>query len=453
MSRTRIVGGKITEIVGGEYNIYSTGNIIYNSQKEVTETAKEGIKYGEPESPPLGPKPEIKPKCLVYFRPHDNYDGEFGFDWLRTGDTKKKGDTWFGNIMGKYYESDNVTIFKDTNHWNTNFKKDLRMYDRLLRDYTLFNIPWKQKKGKNAFIYPTPIITLLEGKTATFNLKIEIEELPKKLTLEFKEKEATKHLSLNVQQISGLSKGKHTKSNFLKITCNKAFDTMQTLYVKADGEICGALKIHPNTPKFQKKINVVFVKVKTDINGFEVRGKMTNGGDVFFKKCLNQALVIPNLVIETQDLDCTGNLLWNTFKNKFCTYGQINKNKKGYRVTKDSGLRSYLEQKLKDQFGNKYKGYYTVFFIGEKADWNGFSYFNSTFGVYFDGHNRGTLAHELMHAMTLAHTFDGLSASAKFTYQARTTDNIMDYSHQLTPPIDRKVIYHWQWKVLNSKIL
>ncbi|OXA71694.1 hypothetical protein B0A56_13980, partial [Flavobacterium columnare NBRC 100251 = ATCC 23463] len=113
------------------------------------------------------------------------------------------------------------------------------MYDRLLRDYTLFNIPWKQKIGKNAFIYPTPIITLLEGKTATFNLKIEIEELPKKLTLEFKEKEATKYLSLNVQQISGLNKGKNTKSNFLKITCNKAFDTTQTLYVKADGEICG----------------------------------------------------------------------------------------------------------------------------------------------------------------------------------------------------------------------
>ncbi|OWP83512.1 hypothetical protein BWK59_10175 [Flavobacterium davisii] len=138
---------------------------------------------------------------------------------------------------------------------------------------------------------------------------------------------------------------------------------MQTLYVKADGEICGAIKIHPNTPKFQKKINVVFVNVTTDINGKAVTGSAKAGGATFFKKCLNQALVIPNLVVETQDLDCTGNLLWNTFKNKFCTYGQINKNKKGYRVTKDSGLRSYLEQKLKDQFGNKYKGLlYCVFY-------------------------------------------------------------------------------------------
>lgn len=454
MSRIRIVGGTITKHTVGKHSMYAEENIVFQSAKVVSEKGDEkGVTYGSPEIPPLGTKPEIKPKCLVYFRPHDNYDGEFGFDWLRTGDTKKKGDSWFGNIMGKYYESDNVTVFKDTNHWNTNFKKDLRMYDRLLRGYTLFNIPWKKKIGKNAFIYPTPIITLLEGKTAIFNLKIEIEELPKKLTLEFKEKEATKHLSLNVQQISGVTKGKSTKTNFLKITCNKAFDTIQTLYVKADGEICGALKIHPNTPKFQKKINVVFIKVKTDINGKVVKGLPITGGDAFLKKCLNQALVIPNLVIESTFLDCTGNLLWNTFKNKFCTYGQINKNKKGYKVTKDSGLRSYLEQKLKDQFGDKYKGYYTVFFIGEKADWNGFSYFNSTFGVYFDGHNRGTLAHELMHAMTLAHTFDGLSTSAKFTYQARTTDNIMDYSHQLTPPVDRKVIYHWQWKVLNSKIL
>lgn len=463
MSRTRIVRGTYTKITGGNHNMYCTEDINFSSNGPITETAKDGIVYGEPESPPLGPKPEIKPKCLVYFRPHDNYDGEFGFDWLRTGDTKKKGDNWFGTIMGKYYESDNVTIFKNTNHWNTNFKKDLKMYDRLLRNYTLFNIPWKQKIGKNAFIYPTPIITLLEGKTATFNLKIEIEELPKKLTLEFKEKEATKHLSLNVQQINGLSKGKHTKSNFLKITCNKAFDTIQTLYVKADGEICGALKIHPNTPKFQKKINVVFVKVKTDINGLEVKGEPVKGGDTFFKKCLNQALIIPT--IETAIINCKGNLLWNTFKNKFCPQTITDNIGITKRVlSSDAGLKSYLEEKLKDQFGDKYKGYYTVFFIGEKfysfkkgvhtGYLNGFSYFNTTFGVYFNGHNEGTLAHELMHAMQLPHTFDGLSAAAKFTYMAGQTDNVMDYSHQPQfGNVRRKIIYHWQWKLLNSKIL
>ena len=50
MSRTRIVGGKITKIVEGDFKIYSKGNITYNSQQQVIETAKEGITYGEPES-------------------------------------------------------------------------------------------------------------------------------------------------------------------------------------------------------------------------------------------------------------------------------------------------------------------------------------------------------------------------------------------------------------------
>ncbi len=466
MSRIRIVGGTISKHTVGKHSMYAEENIVFQSDKVVSEKGEEkGITYGKPESPPLGTKPEIKPKCLVYFRPHDNYDGEYGFDWLRTGDTKKKGDTWFGSIMGKYYESDNVTVFQNTNEWSLIFKKNLHMYDRLLRDYTLFNIPWKQRKGKNAYIYPTPVITLLEGKSALFNLKVEIEDMPKKMTLEFKDKETSKYLSLNIQEIIGFSKGKSIKLNYLKITCNKAFDTMKTLYVKADGEICGAIKIHPNTLQFQKKINVVFIKVKTDINGKVVKGLPIQGGDAFFKKCLNQALVTPNLTVEQQFLDCTGNLLWNTFKNKFCPKTMTDKNGVTKNVLSSSvGLRSYLEEKMKEQFGDKYKGYYTVFFIGEKffnfdkgvhiGFLNGFSYFNTTFGVYFNGHNEGTLAHELMHAMRLPHTFDGLSPDAKFTYMAGQSDNIMDYSHWTQfGSVKRKSTYHWQWKLLNSKIM
>ena len=50
MSRTRIVGGKITEIIGGDYKIYSKGPIEYISNDEIIITGKNGITYGEPES-------------------------------------------------------------------------------------------------------------------------------------------------------------------------------------------------------------------------------------------------------------------------------------------------------------------------------------------------------------------------------------------------------------------
>lgn len=448
MSRTRIVRGKITEIVGGDLTYFSESSISEYAAEVYSENSKTVIKHSDnPEKPPAG---EIKAKCLVKFRPHDKYDGEYGFDWLREGDSGQKGDNWFGGIMGKYYEADNVTVFKNTNSWNNNFRKDMKMYDRKLKSYKSFSLTWK-KVGKSSYLYPIPTLTLLKSKTATFNLKIEIQEKPEKLTFEFKDQEAEKYLTLNIKEIGDIRKGKYDKFNYFKITCKESFSKEQMLYVKADGEICGAIQIHANSTSFRKNINVAIINVTTDVNGTEVTGAPISGGLDFFKKCLNQALVIPNVKEEKSDLDCTGNLLYNTFRSKFCTQGSLHSGGNGYRVTNSTGLREYLEKECKRQFGSKYNGYIKLFFIGEEGSWNGFSFFNSDFGVYFKGHNRGTVAHETFHALNLPHTFDGING--KYTYQAGQTNNIMDYSHQSRfGSIDRKVVYLWQWNILNPKI-
>ena len=52
MSRIRIVQGTITKTTGGDYNIYSDGNIVYSSGKVITETSDVGITYGEPKDAP-----------------------------------------------------------------------------------------------------------------------------------------------------------------------------------------------------------------------------------------------------------------------------------------------------------------------------------------------------------------------------------------------------------------
>lgn len=53
MSRTRIVGGKITEKIGGDYKIYSKGDIVYNAVGPITMTGVEnGVTFGKPEKPP-----------------------------------------------------------------------------------------------------------------------------------------------------------------------------------------------------------------------------------------------------------------------------------------------------------------------------------------------------------------------------------------------------------------
>ena len=398
-------------------------------------------------------KQKIKAKVIVKFRPHDNYDGEYGIDYLREGDIKMKGDRWFGKIMGKYYESDGVTPFQDTNDWSTIFKLDNAMYQRKLRSYNSFSISWKTK-NKKPYLYPIPVLTLLKGKVATLSLKIEIEEIPKELTFEFKNKKASDHLTLSVNKISSIKKGKYDIADYLKITCTKDFSTHELLYVKADGEICGAIRIHPNAPAFERKLNIAIIKVETNANGNRQikRGQPKPNSLSFFKKCCHQALVIPNIVEEKVYLDCKGPY----FQRRFCTI-EIVKGKKIYKITKDENrLRDYLEGMFQQQFGNKYNGYLKLFFIGEEADWNGFAYPNSTFAVYFGGHNRGTIAHETFHALNLPHTFASINEGtliAKYTYKAGQTNNIMDYSHQTQfGSIDRKMTYFWQWQILNNKI-
>ena len=55
MTRTRIVGGKITETTGGNYNIYTKESIVYSAASTISETGVEsGVSYGSPEkAPPL----------------------------------------------------------------------------------------------------------------------------------------------------------------------------------------------------------------------------------------------------------------------------------------------------------------------------------------------------------------------------------------------------------------
>ncbi|RVU91374.1 hypothetical protein EH230_10955 [Flavobacterium columnare] len=99
MSRTRIVGGKITEIVGGEYNIHSKGPITLTSlEGSVNITAGKGITYGNPRT---APTIEIV-KIYVKTRLKEPYNGEFGFDWLdinpTSGDIEKIQGVDFTNV-------------------------------------------------------------------------------------------------------------------------------------------------------------------------------------------------------------------------------------------------------------------------------------------------------------------------------------------------------------------
>jgi uncharacterized cupin superfamily protein len=68
MSRTRIIGGKLTEIVGGDHIIYSAGDIVTNSNGIISETAVEGTTYGEPEQyEAVDNKTGVKVTASIFF--------------------------------------------------------------------------------------------------------------------------------------------------------------------------------------------------------------------------------------------------------------------------------------------------------------------------------------------------------------------------------------------------
>jgi hypothetical protein len=89
MSRTRIVCGQLTKVVEGDFQLFSVGNIVYNSQSEIIFKGEEnGVCFVEPSSAPPVELSAIYIK--VRLKDESKYNGEFGFDWLDINpDTKE----------------------------------------------------------------------------------------------------------------------------------------------------------------------------------------------------------------------------------------------------------------------------------------------------------------------------------------------------------------------------
>ncbi len=446
MSRTRIVGGKITEYVKGDYNIYSEGDIVYNSNSEINFTGEEkGVTYGEPETPPA---PKIIPKCIVEFRPTKEWKGEFGFDWLRMGDTKTKGDSWYKNITGKYRNPSTKVL--EQIYTGGNFFKDNTEYDKLLKKFKNMTIPWKPKIHGNPYLYPIPYMTIYKGKTCKLSLEIEIEELPTKLFLRHNTQinSKSKYFSFNRTEIT-IKKGKYKLNSFIEITCLESFKTDQIIEVVADDMICGKLIILANDKLNQKNAKVLFIRViSTSGSG------STAGEENRLKKYMNQAYI--NVDIK--------NLNLNLSKDpKFIP-----------ELKKNSATHQYLDNKLrKAKFpdgtlvGKKYDDFYRVYFISEIIKQSDGSFLlgqaqdipsktvyvlnlkdtAAAAGVDFES-VKTTATHELLHAIGLFHTFDN---NSPLTFKKFNTDNIMDY-YSASTNIIAKQTYKWQWEILKNKV-
>lgn len=403
---------------------------------------------------------EIKAKCLVMFRPHGNWKGEYGFDWLRLGDSGLNSDPkWFGEIVGRHYtDASYTTIFPNTNSWSVFFKQDRNLYDKILRSYKSIIIPWKPKINGNPYLYPIPIMTMLKGGNHKLTLKIEISKKPKKLFVR-QQKSDSNYFNLNNSnlEIRGDNQN-YSIYNKLEIECIKSFNKDQIIEVVADTEICGRLKILANDPSRYRFIPIVFVEIKTKFGGKEIQGSAVRGGESFFLQGMKQAYTFPkNGKVEYVGMDMKSHI-----EKEYCNKEGIKKTTGKFNKMK---IEDYLDKYLNKLYNNKYNDYFKLYFLDiyypgpyPGSIVQGYSpSLNCKHVMLFKGHDKSTLAHETMHAMGLPHTFDGLRG--EFTYKAQQTDNFMDYCHwgqdiegNARTPVEGRTLFRWQMIKLNSNL-
>ena len=374
------------------------------------------------------------PKVLVNFRTGNSYDGEYGFDWIRMGDTGKPGDVWYKDIIGRYESK--------------KFVQDDKEYNKLGKLFEMVDHPTKPKDK-----YVVPVLALLPNKKATLTLKVEVKGSDAE-KIEFKYDKT--YFKLNKTEVSHKTVGKKELADDLTIECIKEFGSNQYIEVLADGNFAGKLKVIANDKAHRYKANIVFVKVRTDLNGRKDKGKIYNvsGEDTYLSKYFKQAFIEPNIIEKELDLR-NDSVLNSTYKLTFMRKKYINSIK---------GIHKHLRIAFEEKHPG-FKNYLKVFFFGVeggkmKIDNTGSKYYrglngsaeniNSKAVVLYDSHNNSTTTHEVLHAMGLHHTFSNRSA---LTLKEGQTDNIMDYSHQSRyGKINRISTYQWQWANIHNHL-
>ncbi|MGV0925396.1 hypothetical protein [Empedobacter tilapiae] len=492
MSKITIVGGDLIEYVGGSYKMYIGESLEISSNKNVIFNSESGvITHGTPENPP---PEEIPAKCVVHFRSKNNWQGEdYGFDWMRLGETTNFGDTKYEDIVAKQYtDATYTTLVTNTNQSSGSFKKSPTLYNNLKNVYSFYSIPWRLKDDNTPEEYFVPWLSLYPSKIrnvetgemidsafqntkALLSVIVDVEEEPD--TIKFKENE---YFTITPMEITTKTVGKHTVHDHVTIECIKEFSTDQTIEVIATKrdeqgveitELAGKLRVWANNTTKRKKANVLIINLQTNING-PITGDST-GQKELFEKYLRQALIECNVVTRTLDLSSDPNL---QVEGRYVKDGQIigyyeAESYSPYRANPRQPadfitLENYIYNKLQEQLTGEnetrdmYNTYFKAIYLGENGGYvnpqnvlrglNGYSSGQNV--VLFPAKNDQTAAHEFLHSFTLPHSFTNSEADsdALYTYTYAKTENIMDYSHQI--PEVRYSLWKWQWEKANAHI-
>ena len=302
--------------VAGEEKLFmhSAKEAVVNSQGTAEFRGEQGMNHLNRSISYETAKTELDSDTVVFFQPSADYNGEFGFDWYRMGNSGIPGDFAFENksevvekgkpvikndgIIGRHYtkneKGQKVTAddhYKDKKGvWHeapfevlqNSITHQRNCYERKL-------VPWLKKENKDGktgnkvrdyeYTYFVPIMTIMDGVIAKLSAEIKFnpnkKDRPKEISIEFEND------SLVLNAIPSILPIQECKVS-ISIACNGEFDTEQTLIVKADDKVCGKIRILPNSKKHQKEIKVVAIRVKTNLDGRKNNKKQENLQRVVF---------------------------------------------------------------------------------------------------------------------------------------------------------------------------
>ncbi|ANO48718.1 hypothetical protein Pf1_00470 [Flavobacterium columnare] len=512
MSRTRIVGGKITEIVGGEYNIYSKGPIILTSlEGSVNITARQGITHGNPGTAPTVNK--ITTECIVEFRTKQDgsYTGQFGFDWLREDDNGLTTEAKYYDCLENGYEAPNGRApHRDV---NTEYESKDEAFKALQKEYNKIPIdiiprPATAPFTKDYFVpylnlFPKPYSDAATVPTGMPKPPFEAElrtlvevggtDEPDQIRIVFDKRyfeiNGKDGSDANPVLISDKALGakREATADTIKIKCIEGFTTKQEIkvFVYPKGtlakpaaeqifarKLAGEIIVLPNknttgqnAVKNIKEEKFVFVQVRTNLLGGLTNIKLgifTDSEKKSFRNSLYQSLIFPKI----EDKDTSGNIL--TFDlttdidysrgGKFDLGGKYNEDYRSGATDKVPHFFKDMRTKFLALLGNsKYKDYFTVFVIADDVYDNAAGQIQEI-GiknlVLFKGRNDLTLSHEGLHGLGLFHAHkDGVitNPNQKFAYKHAHTDSLHGTDNIMSyNGVLRKTTWKWQWEIIKK---
>lgn len=439
-------------------------------------------------------------KLGAMFYPTENYDGEFGFDWIRDGETGYEWDKPYVENIGcdcvlrdkQYYpiiysteeeDIDNskitysfkqspesfVKLTKEFEKFFVHFDEDCRKY--YIPQITLY--PYcdssTQQEPKGDFQFRTVFNISKESyhyetnRGAMLSLKITNYTNAEQIKIGLKYDSSLFNIEVLDQNQNSIDMDNCIVSwgiTIFQVTikCLKEFSVDTYINVvrtdKDTDETIGMLQCVANDSSVRKKIKIVMINIKmNDANSYLSSNDITSIA-ASIKKYLRQFYITPYFDIRELDLSVNSNI------NNFIVTGRLNDIPYDCIYSQNESLTSFLGTQICEQmnvpiqdfFDESYFKLYCFNYRGASKKDNeyvatliGKSWGTSSVFFFKNKKDDVTPAHEILHSLGVPHSFDEKS---QYQFRKEMTSNIMDYSEI------RKSLWFWQKKyhIINSKL-